>query len=70
MRATGRSDLVDVEVFIHMENDLALFVSGVSFAGSDTRVLLPKNQIEIKARGHFLAEITLPRWLAIEEGLV
>jgi len=69
MRATGRSDLVDLEVYVHAETEKALFVSGVG-PGSDKRVWLPKSQIEINDRSQFLAEITVPEWLAIDKELV
>lgn len=70
MRTTGRSDLVDVEVFIHARTEKAIRASPVGSTGSDRSVWLPLSQIEFEQRGQFLAVVTLPSWLAEEKGLV
>lgn len=67
MRTNGRSELIDLEVFIHHETEKAILVST---AGGDEEVWLPKSQVEINDRGRLTAEITLPESLPIEKGLV
>ena len=67
---TGRSNLLDIEVYVHARTAKAIRVSPVGRVDDDRAVWLPLSQIEVKTRGQFLAEITLPEWLAEERGLL
>jgi hypothetical protein len=63
-----KSDLIDLEVFIHHETDLAVLVS---LDADSEKIWLPKSRIEINGRrGGRIADITLPERLAIEKGIV
>lgn len=42
----------------------------VLFDDGTTKTWLPKSQIEIEPAGNGLVEITLPYWLAYEQGLI
>ncbi len=63
----SRSNLVDVEVEIHLETERAWLVS--DDGDRDSAVWIPKSQAELvtERRTHML---TLPEWLATEKGLI
>jgi hypothetical protein len=62
------TNLIDLEIFIHAETDLAILAS---LPGDDEEpVWLPLSQIEINERHRSSAEITLPEWLALDRGLI
>lgn len=64
-----KSDLIDLQVYLHAETDKAIRVS----TDNSDAVWLPKSQIEIsdegRATGERETEITLPQWLAEHRGL-
>lgn len=61
-----KSELVDIEVTIHAETDLAILVSDDGDKGN--AVWLPKSQIEIEKSGKTYV-VTMPEWLADDKGL-
>ena len=65
---TGKSDLIDLTVALHMMTDKA---ARVSLDGEDDEaVWLPLSQIEVLKRPKGQAVVTLPEWLAHEKGLI
>jgi len=63
-----KSDLVDIDVALHMITDRAV---RVSLSGEDDKaVWLPLSQVEIVKRPKAMATVTLPERMAIEKGLV
>jgi hypothetical protein len=62
-----KSDLVDLELRIHRETDLAILASD---SGDIAKaVWLPKSQIEIEPNRSGTYTITMPAWLAQEKEL-
>ncbi|MDD5277697.1 MAG: hypothetical protein PHR16_16645 [Methylovulum sp.] len=70
---SARSDLVDLELYIHGESDKGLKVSLHDDVAN--AVWLPKSKVQVgETRGGLksvkFAEVSLPEWLAIDKGLV
>lgn len=66
-RVTGVSNLVDLDLHLHVERPLAI---GVSLDGNkDKLVWLPKSQIEWERIKTGYASVTCTRSLAIEKGI-
>lgn len=67
---SGRSDLVDLEVYVRRETDAAWGIADPDKAGNI--IWLPKSQCEIDGGEPPTkkATLTCPEWLAIEKGLV
>jgi hypothetical protein len=61
MKATGRSDLVDIDGDVRMEREKAIL-----FYDGSREVWLPRSLVEINNDG----TITLPEWKAKEAGLI
>jgi hypothetical protein len=73
MDEVRRSDLIDIEVWVHRETDKALLVSLP--ADGAVFVWVPRSQVEVfsvtQGRGGvYAAELTMPEWLAMERGLI
>ena len=69
MTRGGNSDLIDIEVYLHVETTKAVFVS--DNGNEDEAVWLPKSQIEIEKKPKSrTATITGPEWLMIDKGLI
>lgn len=62
-----RSTLVDIEVNIKHRTDKAVLVESLD---TNTEAWLPLSMIEIDESGRLLVDITLPRRLAEEKGLI
>jgi len=64
-----KSEVVDLELHLHAETDKAIRVS--ENGDEDKGVWLPKSQIEYddNTRSGY-CEVTLPRWLARQHGLI
>lgn len=65
----ARSNLVDLLLRLENETVRALGVSRMDVANSPIQ-WLPKSQIEFQITSPFAVQVTLPRWLAREKGLV
>lgn len=67
---SGRSDLVDLEVYVRRETDAAWGIADPDKPGNI--IWLPKSQCEIEGNDTptKVATLTCPSWLAIEKGLV
>lgn len=63
-----RSELVDIEAFIKHRTDKAVLVECPDVNSGD--VWLPLAAIEIEESGRLLVDITLPRRLAEDKGLI
>lgn len=63
-----KSNLKDLEVFLHHQTDRAYLVS-LDGDKSDA-VWLPKSQCEINGPVETYSTLTLPEWLALEKGLL
>ena len=63
-----KSDLVDVNVFVHAETQLAYLVSLDGDKSSAQWV--PKSQCEIERHPQGHAILTAPEWFAIDRGFV
>lgn len=63
-----RSNLTDIEVYIHHETEKAWLVSVDGFR--EKAVWIPKSQGEIESNGLTLHVLTAPEPLLIEKGLV
>ena len=65
---------IELEVWVHVETDMALLVSLP--ADRAEKIWLPKVLVEVRRvrREHaytaYSAEITLPEWLALDRGLL
>lgn len=71
MSVSGRSNLVDLEVFLHYERPKAILVS--TDGKRDKAKWLPKEAIDcsqVEGREGSWGEISLPQDLAEEKGLV
>lgn len=64
----ARSELVDIEVTIKGRTEKAVLVQSLD-TNSD-EVWLPLSLIEIEETGRMMVDITLPRRLAEEKGLI
>lgn len=65
----ARSDLVDLEMFLHAETDKAVFVSDTGIRKD--AVWIPKSQCEVEIKsGRFSVTVTMSERLATEKGLV
>lgn len=65
---SGRSDIVDLTLALHVMTDKAVRVSET---GDDAKaVWLPLSQVEVLKRPGGIAEVSMPEWLAIEKGFV
>ena len=64
----GNSDLIDLTMQLHHETAKAVLVSD----DGDKRnaVWLPLSQIEIERKAKGAVVVTMPEWLAIQQGLV
>ncbi|KQU96480.1 hypothetical protein [Devosia sp. Root105] len=62
-----RSELVDIEVNIKHRTDKAVLVESLD---TNAEAWLPLSLIEIDESGRLLVDITLPRSLAEEKGLI
>lgn len=63
------SGFVDLEMCLHAETDLAIYVS--DDGDNDNAVWLPRSQVEFTHDGNeFDVVVTMPVRLAIEKGLV
>ena len=62
---SGKSDLIDITGQVAAGTDKA-----VLFNDGTRSVWLPRSQIEVAPAGHDLVEVTLPEWLAHEQGLI
>lgn len=67
---TGRSDLIDLEVYVRRETDAAWGIADPDKPGGI--IWLPKSQCEIDGGEPptKAATLTAPEWLLIEKGLV
>ena len=64
-----KSDLIDIEVQVKRETNMAWCVSAVDTKTED--VWLPKSQCEVeRTAGRLFATLTLPESLALEKGLI
>lgn len=63
----GRNELVDIEVNIKHRTEKAVLVESLD---TNTEAWLPLSMIEIDESGRLLVDITLPRSLAEEKGLI
>ena len=75
----SKSDLIDIQVALHHETEKAILVSET---GQDARAKwIPKSKVEIErtvsfvqwqggAKKYPLIKLTLPEWLAHNEGLL
>lgn len=75
----SKSDLIDIQVALHHETEKAVLVSET---GQDARAKwIPKSQVEVEPTGSFvqwqvgakkypLVKLTLPEWLANNNGLI
>jgi hypothetical protein len=71
-RVTGASDIIDVTVWLMMDNPekKAIAVSDPAKKGKPQWIWLPRSQVEyIKAEGGAIL-LTLPQWLAKDKGLI
>jgi hypothetical protein len=64
----ARSELVDIEVTIKRRTEKAVLVQSIDTNSGD--VWLPLSLIEIEETGRMMVDITLPRSLAAEKGLI
>ena len=65
---SGRSDIVDLTLALHIMTDRAVRVSDT---GDDTKaVWLPLSQVEVLKRPGGIVEVSMPERLAREKGLV
>jgi hypothetical protein len=62
-----KSDLLDLDMQIHVETGKAVLAS--TSGEKDQAVWLPLSQIEIERKGD-LAVVTMPEWLAVDKELV
>ena len=67
MHAATATKLVDLELYLHWSSERAILVSRVD---QSQRVWLMLSMIEVRRRSEFLAEVTMPEWLALETGLI
>lgn len=67
---SGRSDLVDLEVFVRRETDKAWGIDDPDKASNI--IWLPKSQCEIEQEPapSKKGTLTCPEWLAMEKGLI
>ena len=71
MTVAGRSDLIDLAVRVHHETHGPRSAWLVSTDGKrQNAVWVPKSQAELEPADDGLAKLTLPKWLAIDKGLV
>lgn len=63
-----KSDLLDLEVFRHVQTEKAILVSLTG--NKNAAKWLPLSQVEVEDKGGGLVEVTLPEWLATEKGLI
>ena len=70
-RVTGASDLIDLTVWVMMDNPdkKAIAVADPAKAGK-TWIWLPRSQIEYVKAEPGLIVLTLPQWLAKDKGLI
>ena len=68
MSRGARSNLVDLELYLHHETEKAVLVSDAG--DREKAVWLPKSVIEIWERSRSVISVTVPEQLAIEKGLV
>jgi len=68
MSRSARSDLVDMELHLHHETSLAVFVSETGDRAQ--AVWLPTSQCEVERLGGNRVSVTLPERLATEKGLI
>lgn len=66
---TGSSDLTDLTLQLQQDRPLAIMVTDPAKPGSKW-ISLPKSAIEYREIGKGAVEVTLPRSLAKEKGLV
>lgn len=62
-----KSDLVDIEIKIHLETEKAWLVS--DDGDRSNAVWIPKSQAQIETESR-TSIMTLPEWLATEKGLI
>lgn len=63
-----KSDLIDLDMFIHAETAKAVLVS--DDGDNDRAVWLPKSQVEVEIIKGNQVTVTLPEWLAKDKGLL
>lgn len=64
-----KSDLHDMQLYLHMETDKALLCSETG--DRDRAKWLPRSQIEWrKTDKQQIIEVTMPEWLAYEKGFI
>jgi hypothetical protein len=68
MSRSARSDVIDIEVHVHVTTERSVLVSETG--DRDAAEWLPLSQIEVEMTGPSTATISLPEWLAQERGLV
>ena len=69
MEASMKSDLIDIEVYVMRETNLAWSVTPVDSVASS--VWVPKSQCEVERRDDSrFATMTLPESFALEKGLI
>ena len=69
MEASMKSDLIDIEIYIVRETNLAWCVTAVDVKTDS--VWVPKSQCEVERRGGSrFATLTLPESIALEKGLI
>lgn len=66
----ARSNLVDLKLPYRNETERAVGVTDPARENSQEIIWLPKSQIEFQKLSPFFVEVTLPRWLAKEKGLI
>ena len=64
-----RSDLIDLILHLQDERPLSIAVTDPAKPGAKWE-WLPKSKIEFERKSQSLVEVTMPRWLAKEKGLV
>lgn len=68
-RVTGASDLVDLKLILREDRALSIGVRPINEPHGKW-IFLPKSQIEYAHASAGYVEVTLPQWLAEQEGLV
>jgi hypothetical protein len=68
-KVTGASDLIDLTLPMRAQTQKAIQVTDYTKPGLGW-IWLPKSQIEYEDKGHGVAVVTLPEWLARDKGLL
>lgn len=63
-----RSDVIDIDVHVHVKTERAVLISETG--DRDAAEWVPLSQVEVEMTSSHTARVTMPEWLAIEKGFV